>query len=248
MGIFSNFLVRRQTVNIVAEGWLQGMSELHCHLLPNVDDGARSIEETIELVDLMSAAGIKRIVFTPHIHHKYPENNESTLRLPFEETSKQLASTGIPLFLGAEYILDEFFDQQLQRPLLTLGSSNALLIEMSFATATADYINILPKIRQRGGTPIMAHPERYLYLSMVDYEELKEEGCALQLNLFSLSGAYGEAVKKRAQTILERRLYDYVATDTHRASTFRRLSEGAFVSKKYENIIRDLVEKGQSLF
>ncbi|MBB6276538.1 tyrosine-protein phosphatase [Porphyromonas circumdentaria] len=236
-------LFQKREVNIFEERWLEGMSELHCHLLPEVDDGSRNLEETLSLIDLMSKIGFKRIVFTPHLHNKFPENNSTSLRKKFEETLPSLANySHIEFYLGGEYMMDSFFTDHIKTPLLTLGNSNSLLIEMSFAVRIPDYMNKIILLRKKNVRPVLAHPERFLYLSEKEYDEIKDCGCTMQLNLFSLCGSYGEAVQKRAISLLEGEYYDFVGTDTHRLSYLERMYKEAKLPRKYENPIRDLIE------
>ncbi|KGN97501.1 hypothetical protein HQ36_06290 [Porphyromonas gingivicanis] len=240
---------QKREVNIIEERWLEGMSELHCHLLPEIDDGARNLEESLSLIDLMGKIGFKRIVFTPHLHNKFPDNNSTSLRKKFEHFLPNVANySDIEFYLGGEYMMDSFFTDHIKAPLLTLGNSNALLIEMSFAVRIPDYMNKIILLHKKNIRPVLAHPERFLYLSEREYDEIKDCGCAMQLNLFSLCGSYGEAVQKRAISLLNEGYYDFIGTDTHRLSYLERMCKEAKLPRKYETPIRELVERGNTLF
>ncbi len=249
MAVLWKTLFPKSTVNPIEEGWLEGMSELHCHLLPEVDDGARNTDEPLSLITLMKKIGFKRIVFTPHLHNRYPDNNSIYLREEFDNfLANKLQETDLELYLGGEYMMDSFFPNHLNNPLLTLGKSNALLVEMSFAVRMLGYMDQIVLLQKKNVRPILAHPERYLYLSFDEYNTLKDCGCAFQLNLFSLCGAYGGEVQRRAEELLMGDYYDFVGTDTHRIQTLERMCREARMAKKYENPIRDLIENGNTLF
>ncbi len=248
MGLFSSIFSSKKKLKVLETDWLQGWCDFHCHLLPAVDDGSRNIEETKDLLSFLRQAGVVQLGFSPHIHNKYPKNDYHSLQEVFAQTKERFYDWGISFYLGAEYMLDEFFSTQIDKPLLTIGSSDKLLVEMSFASRSNNYKDRLPEIKSKGAFPILAHPERYLYLSIEEYEDLKYEGWDFQMNLFSLGGVYGEEAKKRAYLLLENGFYDYVASDTHRIQSFLRWKEQLVVSSKYENAIRDLVENNQTLF
>ena len=204
------FFLKRRELNIVREGWLKGMVDVHCHLLPGVDDGARSMEESRALLQMMGADGIDSFILTPHVYSRYPQNNANTLREHFDAFLADLAMPQVPISLAAEYMVDNQFEAHLDEPLLTLGDSRYLLFEFSFAGAPMDYPNSIRSIRSSGAKPLLAHPERYLYFTTEEYEALKDLGVSFQLNLFSLTGMYGEAVQKRARQMLLSGFYDFV--------------------------------------
>ena len=121
------FFLKRRELNIVREGWLRGMIDVHCHLLPGVDDGARSMEESRVLLQIMGAVGIESFILTPHIYSRYPQNNAITLREHFDAFLADLAMPQVSITLAAEYMIDNQFEAHLDEPLLTLGDSRYLL-------------------------------------------------------------------------------------------------------------------------
>lgn len=238
---------KHKRVNIIDAGWLEGMTDIHCHLVPAIDDGSRSLEETRELIRAMQAVGIRRIITTPHIYRRYPDNDSHSLQQALEHIRPALSDLDIPLSLGAEYMMDEGFEAHLSKPLLTLGSSKYLLVETSFAGAPLELYSLTQKVFIAGATPMLAHPERYLYMSDAEYDRLRGAGCAFQLNLFSLTGMYGEPVKQRAQELLDRDVYSFVGTDTHRIAAFERTIATAHTYARYETKIRTLIAHNNSL-
>ena len=241
------FFLKRRELNIVREGWLKGMVDVHCHLLPGVDDGARSMEESRALLQMMGAVGIESFILTPHIYSRYPQNNAITLREHFDAFLEDLAMPQVPISLAAEYMVDNQFEAHLDEPLLTLGDSRYLLFEFSFAGAPMDYPNSIRSIRSSGAKPLLAHPERYLYFTTEEYEALKDLGVSFQLNLFSLTGMYGEAVQKRARQMLLSGFYDFVGTDTHRKEKFNKVIEQPMLPSRFESRLTTLMENNRSL-
>lgn len=241
------WLTKRKKVDIISAGWLEGMTDIHCHLVPAVDDGSRSLDESRQLVEAMRSIGIRRIITTPHIYRRYPHNDSNTLQQGLERLLPDLSDLGVPLTLGAEYMMDEGFETQLAKPLLTLGSSKYILVETSFVGAPLDLYGLIQSVISAGAIPMLAHPERYLYMDDGEYSRLRGAGCAFQLNLFSLTGMYGEQVEKRAQQLLERGFYNFVGTDTHRIDFFRKTISSAKTYARYEEPIRSLVSNNQTL-
>lgn len=241
------WLTKHKKVDIISAGWLEGMTDIHCHLVPAVDDGSRSLDETRQLIEAMRSIGIQRIITTPHIYRRYPHNDSSTLQQELERLLPDLSDLGVPLMLGAEYMLDEGFEAHLAKPLLTLGTSKYLLVETSFAGAPLDLFRLIQQVISAGTIPMLAHPERYLYMDDRMYDQLRGAGCAFQLNLFSLTGMYGEQVQRRAQQLLERGVYSFVGTDTHRIELFRRTISSAKAYARYEEPIRTLISNNQTL-
>lgn len=241
------WFAKQKKVDIIAEGWLEGMTDIHCHLVPAVDDGSRSLDESRQLIETMRAIGIQRIITTPHVYRRYPHNDSYTLQQELERLLPDLSDLGIPLTLGAEYMMDDGFETQLSKPLLTLGDSKYLLVETSFIGAPLDLYRLIQMVISAGAIPMLAHPERYLYMEDEEYSRLQGSGCAFQLNLFSLTGMYGELVEKRAQKLLERGLYSFVGTDTHRIELLRNTVSSAKTYARYEQLIRFLIHNNQTL-
>lgn len=241
------WLTKHKKVDIISAGWLEGMTDIHCHLVPAVDDGSRSLDETRQLIEAMRSIGIQRIITTPHIYRRYPHNDSSTLQQELERLLPDLSDLGVPLMLGAEYMLDEGFEAHLAKPLLTLGTSKYLLVETSFVGAPLDLFRLIQQVISAGAIPMLAHPERYLYMNDRTYDQLRGAGCAFQLNLFSLTGMYGEQVQRRAQQLLERGVYSFVGTDTHRIELFRRTISSAKTYARYEEPVRTLIRNNETL-
>lgn len=194
--------------------------DIHSHLLPGIDDGAKTIEDTIALITKMDAMGIQNFITTPHVMGSiWPNSTDDILdKLDLVHEALEKHDLGyIKIDAAAEYMLDEQFVQRLkERDLLTIREDN-LLIEMSYLSAPVNLFEMLFDIQLAGYNPILAHPERYnFYHNKFEmYEKLKNAGCRFQINLLSLTGYYGTHVKKAALKLLENNMIDFAGSDLH---------------------------------
>lgn len=204
---------RKQT--LVESGILRGMTDYHSHLLPGVDDGVQTTEESLEILRLYEQLGIQEVWFTPHIMEDIP-NTTAGLRSHFEQFQKNYTGN-IRLHLAAEYMLDNLFKERLaHRDLLPIGEEgNHLLVETSYFNPPMDLYGMMEKIKSAGFIPILAHPERYTYMGEKEYRRLKEAGVMFQLNLPSLVGGYGNLVKKKAKWLYLKNMINLCGLDIH---------------------------------
>ena len=195
-----NFLKRK--VSIADSGILKGMTDYHSHLLPGVDDGVKTMAETLKILEEMEKQGIRKVWFTPHIMEDIP-NKTADLKKKFAEV--QVAYQGnIVLHLAAENMLDNLFEVRLEKDdLLPIEKDGKryLLVETSYFNPPMDLYDILKQIQQKGYYPLLAHPERYEYMTMKDYKALKDANVVFQLNLPALGGMYGKGVQQKAGTL-----------------------------------------------
>ena len=214
----------------LADVWVCA-TDCHSHILPGVDDGVSDMETSLKILAAYEKLQIREVWCTPHVMEDIPNTTEG-LKARFSEL--QAAYKGpVKLNLAAEYMMDGLFlDRLEQDDLLTHGhEGNALLVETSYYTPPMDLHDILQTIKRKGYYPILAHPERYLYMKISDYAPLKKMGLRFQLNVASLSGAYGDDAVKKAHFLLKEGYYNYRGSDIHR---FRQLQIwDAKVSKKW---------------
>lgn len=217
--------------SLAESGIFQGFTDWHCHLLPGVDDGVQTIEETLQILILYEKLGIREVWLTPHIMEDIP-NTTSVLKMRFEEV-KVLYQGNITLHLAAEYMLDNLFKDRLEDDdLLPLGKDKKhLLVETSYFNPPMDLFHMLERIKAKGYYPVLAHPERYIYMNEDDYQRLKKHHVKFQLNLFSLAGAYGKSAKEKAGWLIKNKCYDLAGTDTHRLSIFSEMKEVRLITK-----------------
>ena len=215
LNIFDGWLFNRSCA-LASQGLLDGFTDYHCHLLPGVDDGARTMEESLRLLRFYETWGIREVWLTPHIMEDIPNTVEG-LSARFTEL-KESYKGSIQLHLAAEHMLDHLFEERLkQRALLPLGKSGRhLLVETSYFNPPMGFYELLARICSVGYVPVLAHPERYNYMDRMDYERLRGLKVKFQLNLFSLVGAYGPDARKKAEWLLKEGFYQVCGSDMHR--------------------------------
>ena len=193
---------------------------MHSHLLPGIDDGSPDPETSIQLIKGLAALGYKKLITTPHVMWDLYRNTNEIIRTAHKTLTAELkkAAVAIDLQAAAEYYLDEHFIQLLDTntPLLTL-KNKMVLIEFSFISSPFDLKDILFKLQIKGYQPVLAHPERYLYIGSNKgfYDELKEAGCLFQVNLLSLSGYYGRGAAELAQYLIKKNYVNLLGSDLH---------------------------------
>ncbi len=211
------FWKKKKTLDL---SWIQ--TDIHSHLLPGIDDGSPDLATSIELIKGLSEYGFKKIITTPHIlWEMYPNTSEIIIAGSAEVREKlQENNISVEFSAAAEYFLDEHFEQELKAkmPLLAL-KDNLVLVEFSMVTAPFDLKDLLFEMQMQNYQPLIAHPERYIYLrnKKTFFDELKESGYMFQLNLLSLTGHYGTSVQELAEYLVKKEYYDYAGTDLHNA-------------------------------
>jgi tyrosine-protein phosphatase YwqE len=212
------FFGKKKAKEITDLSWIG--TDIHSHLLPGIDDGSQDLATSLDLIRGMKALGYKKVVTTPHIFWEIYPNTPEILDAKRHTVQQAMNEAGIELELkaAAEYFIDEYFQQVLKnkQPLLTLHS-NLVLVEFSMITAPMDLMEVFFEMQLQGYQPVVAHPERYIYLHNRKsfFDDLKNSGCLFQLNLLSLTPHYGTSVQALAEYLLKQELYDYAGTDLH---------------------------------
>jgi protein-tyrosine phosphatase len=194
--------------------------DMHSHLIPGIDDGAEDLESSLYLIKEMMDLGYKKIITTPHIMWDIYKNTHEIIQSGCELVRKKLAEKNmvVDFQAAAEYYLDEHFEDLLKTdaPLLTL-KDKMVLIEFSFLSQPVDLKKIIFAMQLRDYTPVIAHPERYMYFQHHRgwYDEMKDLGCLFQLNLLSLGGFYGRAPMEIAQYLIRKKYISFLGTDLH---------------------------------
>lgn len=209
MGILRIFNRKR---NISDTALLEGMTDIHCHILPGVDDGVKTMEESVESLQRLQQTGVRQFYLTPHIMSDLG-NEEPDLQVRFREL-QEAAPEGIELRLAAEYMLDKGFERHREHGLLAMKDRH-VLVETSYMSPPPEMQEMLYEAELSGYQVILAHPERYAYMEKEDYLELKKKGVGLQMNLLSLGGYYGRSAQKKCQALLKLGIYDYIGSDFH---------------------------------
>ncbi|TCN51536.1 histidinol phosphatase [Flavobacterium circumlabens] len=193
--------------------------DIHSHLLPGLDDGAKTIAQSIKLATAFQEIGISQFVTTPHIKHHFWDNSAQSILANQKETAVVLEENGIkiPFHAAAEYFMDDWFENHFKTEKLLTLKDNYILVEISYISPPAQLHKTLFDLQVAGYIPILAHPERYLYYhqNFREYEKLKKSGCLFQLNLLAVVGYYGSGVTKISEELLKKGMYDFVGSDVH---------------------------------
>jgi protein-tyrosine phosphatase len=230
---------------------LDGITDIHNHLLPAMDDGSPDLDTTLEMIKAMKAIGIKNAIATPHTMEDYYDNDAAKITAHFQETKLALETTGAKDFIlntASEYMMDGQFDQIIEKSNYLCLHKNYLLTELSYFQRPDQLEELVFKMCQKALIPILAHPERYRYIKSIgDLKDLKERGFELQLNLLSLSGHYGEEAFTKATSLLDQGMYEYLGTDAHKVSHLEKI-KGIKIKKKQVPSIKKLVENHKLVF
>lgn len=206
-------LFNRRT-SVLDSGLLKGAVDQHSHILYGLDDGVKTQEDSLAILQWLEEQGVSEVWFTPHVMEDVPNTTEE-IRARFEQL-KAVYSGGLKLNLAAEYMIDTVFEDRLERRDLLEHGPETVLVETSAIAPPMNLWSVLDRILKAGYRPLIAHPERYRYMDQSDYRELHNIGCFLQLNLPSIVGFYGESVRQRAHYLLDKGWYRMVGSDCHR--------------------------------
>ena len=209
----------------------EGFVDIHSHLLPGIDDGAKDMEDSINLIQKMSSFGIKNFITTPHILGDVYPNTPEIIKSKLKEVKDEVLKRNIldiTIDAAAEYMMDEQFATIIEKneEILTI-KDNLVLVEMSYFSPPMNLYDLLFQLQLKGYKPILAHPERYnsYHTNFQNYYTLKRAGCLLQLNLLSLTAQYGTYVQKTAEKLLKENMYDFVGTDAHHQNHLQLLQK-----------------------
>ena len=220
MGWFDFLKKKNQEVAPLDLSWLR--VDMHSHLIPGIDDGSKTMEESLALIKRMADFGLEKIITTPHIMSEYYRNTPAIISLGLEDLKKAVKEEGISIRIdaAAEYYMDEIFLEKVKsgEKLLTFGG-DYILVETGFINKPQMLLDIFFHLEMAGYKPVLAHPERYQYL-IADkklQEELIERKLLFQVNLLSLTGFYSRQVKDFAEMLIDRNVVALLGTDCHNA-------------------------------
>lgn len=237
MGFFS-FLLKSNQADSEQKEPIQ--VDMHSHFLPGIDDGATNLEESLKLLAAFEKRGYRKVITTPHIIQDLYANTPETILPVLEKVRAAWKETGSSMEIeaAAEYFIDDRFIEMLEegQPLLTL-KDKLVLVETGFLNEPAYLREVLFKMRLKGYKPVLAHPERYLYLQTKreKVEELFDSGVYLQLNTMSLGGYYGPPALKLAEWMIEQGFVHFLGSDCHRTKHLEPL-EKAYQSKPFKKL------------
>lgn len=194
-------------------------ADMHSHFIPGIDDGAKTMEQSLELLMEMHALGYRKVITTPHIMSDGYKNTPEIILAGLEKLKQAVKNAGINIEVeaAAEYYFDFEFEKGLmQQKKLTFGK-NYLLWELSFMNKPDNINEVIFEMITQGYRPVLAHVERYpfWYHDYSRYEDLVSRGTLLQLNINSISGHYGEHTKKAAEWLIDHDMISFLGTDCH---------------------------------
>ena len=223
--------------------YLEGFVDIHNHILPGIDDGANSVAESLELIQAFGDLGIQKFIATPHILQPLYPNTPDTIKGAHDQLMDALMDEGlkhISLEPAAEHMIDEGFEDLLEKGDYMPIKGSYLLVEMSYLQPSLYFDEAIIEITKKGLTPILAHPERYLYLHQTPkkYQEYKNKGILFQMNMLSLGEYYGKEVKRMGQKLLREGMIDYIASDMHNMRHMNALRDVRLKEKEGDSILQ----------
>lgn len=194
-------------------------TDIHSHFIPNVDDGVRSLDESLSLLNEMQKLGYRKLIITPHIKNEVYPNSFKGLKSSLENLKSEIEKENIEIDIeiAAEYYLDDYFQYLLDKEKLLTISNKYLLVETAYRIKPLAFEDMIFSIQQKGYIPILAHPERYLYIkdAKKEFSKMKDSGILFQVNLNSFNGYYGKTPKKNALILKKEGLIDFLGSDIH---------------------------------
>lgn len=206
---------KKRLADLIPDGYV----DIHSHLLPGIDDGAKDEKDSLFLIKTLREYGFSQFITTPHVLTGVWNNTKEGI-LQKESTTKQFLqreNIDIPFKAAAEYLIDDTFQGLIKKePLLTL-KENYVLVEMSYLNPPLQLYDVIFDLQMEGYKPVLAHPERYIfYLNKFgEYEKLKKAGCLFQINLLSVTGYYGKPVLDLSRKLLDAGMINFAGSDAH---------------------------------
>jgi len=217
-------------------------TDIHSHLIPGIDDGSKSMEESMTLLRGMEALGYTKVITTPHIMIDAYQNTPKIIKKGLNDLRSAAKQSGINIEIeaGAEYYLDEGLFDHLQSGDVMSIAGKYFLFETSYISKPIQMEEMIFQISSAGYIPVLAHPERYRYIKdpQKEFGRFKELGVLFQVNLNSFGGHYGKGAKTHAEYLSKNGLIDFLGSDVHHKKQVETL-EGIFYSEVYKEIFID---------
>ena len=219
-------------------------TDIHSHFIPGIDDGSPDMETTIALIEKMQALGFEKIITSPHVMSDFYQNSSEIILKGLADVRRELKAKNINMKIDAvaEYYIDYEFEQKIGKEKFLTFGDNYILVELSFMQSPRNLFEIIFKLQLEGYKVVLAHPERYNYFTMKDYEEFLSRGVILQINFLSLIGYYSPQVKKKTESLINAGMVRLIGTDCHNMN-HAELYEKCQTQKAWH----DLVNSGKLL-
>ena len=246
MGFLQNIFKKKKNEEPVHEDFSALITDVHSHLIPGIDDGSKSLDESISLVLGLQSLGFKKIITTPHIMSDYYKNDKEGILSGLKRLREaiKLHKIDMEVDAAAEYFLDFHFEELIQKKEILSFGNNMVLFELSFFEEPKLLDKIIFDLQLEGYHPVLAHPERYAYWhrSFEKYEKLIDKGVLFQANLGSFSGNYGPEVMKTVEKLAANNWISFLGSDTHHMMHIQ-----LFRTLKTNKVIQRLLNDNQLL-
>lgn len=231
---------------------LQGFIDIHNHILPGIDDGAQTVDDSIALIKEFSDFGVNDFIATPHIMHNYYDNSPISINNALQILKDDLNLHGLrasKIQASAEHMIDDNFETILERNEIMPLSNEHLLVEMSYLQRPINFDKSIIAITRNRFFPVLAHPERYNFLHgrKHKYGEFKQQGILFQLNMLSLGEFYGREVQKMALRLLDQEMIDFLGSDVHNLNQLSSLKK-LTINKKMKKLLVPIIENTKEIF
>ncbi len=249
MGLFGNIFGKKEAQLDPIELSRIGV-DMHSHLIPGIDDGSNSMDESIVMLAKFESLGYRKVITTPHIMSDYFKNTPEIILKGLDQVRETASKMNLSIEIeaAAEYYYDDSLMNRLKskEELLTFGNKH-ILFEFSFHSEPGQIEELFFEMLTQGYLPVLAHAERYAFLfeRLDKISDWREKGINIQMNLNSLSGHYGPIVQKQAENMVDRKLVDFAGTDCHRIDHLMLLEES--LSKPYFHKLLELDLKNPTL-
>jgi len=204
-------------------------TDIHSHLIPGIDDGSKTMDESVYLVKSLYEMGYRKLITTPHIMTDYYKNTPEIILSGLDKLREKLQQENIDIEIeaAAEYMLDDGFEEKLMNGKLLTFGSNYVLVEMSYMVEPINLASLLFEMQMQGYKVVLAHPERYNYWhgQFNKYQEMKDRNVYLQMNINSLTGWYSEASRKIAEKLISEDMIQFLGSDLHNENYLNELKK-----------------------
>jgi tyrosine-protein phosphatase YwqE len=245
MSVLGNFFGKRKPeLPPVDYGVLK--SDVHSHFIPGIDDGASSMEASLELLRAMHELGFRKVVTTPHSMADGFKNPPEAILSGLEKLRRAAMEAGLEMEVeaAAEYYLDHLLLEQVASQKLLTFCTDMVLFELPFLSEPSVLFNMVFEMQTQGFRPVLAHPERYSFWhhDLGSMQKLKDRDVLFQLNTIALAGAYGPAVKKSAEQLIDKGWYELLGSDCHGMKHIEALQ-----AARTEPYLHKVIESGKLL-
>lgn len=220
--------------------------DMHSHLIPGIDDGAKTLSDSLELIRELKGFGYSKIITTPHVQLDRYKNTPEIIKSGLDLLKAEIASQSIDIDIevAAEYLVDDGFLEILRNKKLMTFGNNYVLVELSYFSEPWNLKNVIFECQTEGYNLILAHPERYSYWynDFSKVQDIYDRGVFLQMNINSLTGWYSPQSKKMAEKLVDANLIKFLGTDTHNPVYLNELHKSTYLP-----YLKKVMESGKIL-